>query len=766
MNRLALQALIAFGLSLIAYTLQTEAAQYVQQGLGYRKPFLSLYLGHSGFSLLLPAHLLFLRWHTGQPLSHHLHLIAQNLHWQLRSPMRTVKEGHVQQGIRRRLSSVSGRRDSAEQSSAPSSRKLYGDDGDEETGQERTQPPRRPLQRSVSWRDSVRLPDGSRPLGPQYRTYSEHRLGFDLPRFVLLLLVLMTAITVPALSWYCAVPMTSMADITALYNTFSVWALVFSVWFLGDKWSRYKVASVLLACGGVIIVAYGGAEHRQKPKELDPVYGKPPSTSSSTIAASSTSQSVITPSSTMTATMATPTMTAVTEAAVRTVIDAVLSRAEDGGEQGSQGPAGPSNPLLGDLLALFGAVTMAAYEMAFKLLGTLPDEDVQRQRWDAVQASGRTSSGPRASNGRRGEYTSVAAQEEDDRQRLLDGDEPSQHVIGGADDDDAVDAGGSAATIPTRTSLPVPPDGLGHLTHLRDERSAIWDSETAAASGYGSNGHASPSLPGYRGSSEQQQPDAGVISERIAAVDFEDENRIDPSKGSKNRRGQYEGRASVTVKPVVGSSASSSADGDDGEEQESIVDEADAEEIRGGSTRLGRPKSYHSAKSAVRRPIQDASYEDEDVDEDEQLKSELTSIGIGHGASSAAAEWIPPPLPFGLHANIMTAGIGLVTLSTLWVGVLVAHLAGWETFEWPHNWLTVFAILFVVMAGVVFNGCFMVLLAIWGPVTASVSCLLSTVAVALLDAVLGSPFSVASALGCFFILGGFGLLLLEPNGGH
>lgn len=36
------QALFAFGLSLVAYTLQTEAAQYVQQGLGYRKPFLSL----------------------------------------------------------------------------------------------------------------------------------------------------------------------------------------------------------------------------------------------------------------------------------------------------------------------------------------------------------------------------------------------------------------------------------------------------------------------------------------------------------------------------------------------------------------------------------------------------------------------------------------------------------------------------------------------------------------------------------------------------
>lgn len=58
----------------------------------------------------------------------------------------------------------------------------------------------------------------------------------------------------------------------------------------------------------------------------------------------------------------------------------------------------------------------------------------------------------------------------------------------------------------------------------------------------------------------------------------------------------------------------------------------------------------------------------------------------------------------------------------------------------------------------------MVLLAIWGPVTASVSCLLSTVAVAILDAILGSSFSLASAAGCVCIVGGFGLLMMEPGG--
>ncbi len=54
------KAIFAFSLSLFAYTLQTEFAQYVQQALNYRKPFLSLYLGHSGFLLLFPMHLFFL----------------------------------------------------------------------------------------------------------------------------------------------------------------------------------------------------------------------------------------------------------------------------------------------------------------------------------------------------------------------------------------------------------------------------------------------------------------------------------------------------------------------------------------------------------------------------------------------------------------------------------------------------------------------------------------------------------------------------------
>lgn len=98
------------------------------------------------------------------------------------------------------------------------------------------------MSRPISFRDSLHLSHphlaSSIPGPPPYKSAAQRTFGFDLPKLILMLLTLMGAITIPALSWYCAVPMTSMADITALYNTFSVWALVFSVWFFGETWSR------------------------------------------------------------------------------------------------------------------------------------------------------------------------------------------------------------------------------------------------------------------------------------------------------------------------------------------------------------------------------------------------------------------------------------------------------------------------------------------------------------------------------------------------
>lgn len=195
------------------------------------------YLGHSGFSILLPLHLLFLRYTTKLPYSHYFHIIAQNLHWQLSTPT-TKLEGEVQEDIRRRISAYSGR-DGRNGSSMGTDATPYQDDEEQQQPNLASRPS---LARPLSFRDTLSISHpqlaSQLPAPPPYVNAAQRALGFDLPKLILMLLTLMGAITVPALSWYCAVPMTSMADITALYNTFSVWALVFSVWFFGEKWSR------------------------------------------------------------------------------------------------------------------------------------------------------------------------------------------------------------------------------------------------------------------------------------------------------------------------------------------------------------------------------------------------------------------------------------------------------------------------------------------------------------------------------------------------
>lgn len=305
-----------------------------------------------------------------------------------------------------------------------------------------------------------------------------------------------------------------MADITALYNCFAVAALVFSVWFLGDRWETYKVVSVLLAVGGVIVVSYGGAEHKKVPRPVDPIKGKP-----------------------------------------------------DIGSLASGGVEFP-HPFLGDMLALFGAVTMGLYEVAFKLIGTLPDETLQMQLY--------------GQNG-------AKSKEARSQQSYIE-----YRAVSGVDDNIL----------------------SGDLD-------------------YQATGSSRP--PSQRTSAELATVSKPVAKERPAT--------------------------SYTVEAADSSS-----------EAESEVEDAELDQFRGGpTTRLSRTTSRTTLKPQQKRRV---------------------------------LHDIPPPLPFGLHANLMTSGIGFVTLLTLWTGVVIAHFAGWEPFEWPHNWETVASMAVVAICGVFFNACF------------------------------------------------------------
>ncbi|PKI84257.1 hypothetical protein MVES1_001939 [Malassezia vespertilionis] len=118
-----------------------------------------------------------------------------------------------------------------------------------------------------------------------------------------------------------------------------------------------------------------------------------------------------------------------------------------------------------------------------------------------------------------------------------------------------------------------------------------------------------------------------------------------------------------------------------------------------------------------------------------------------------------PALPFGMHPIAMTTGIGFVTLTVFWIPLIIAHITGAEVIVAPPNWETAWWILLGIVCGVIFNGCFTILLGLWGPVLASMSCLMTTVLVQLTDLALGVPSTWINLGGCAIITVSFVLLL-------
>lgn len=499
----------------------------------------------------------------------------------------------------------------------------------------------------------------------------EERLGFNVFKLAGLFLVLTVGITVPALSWYCAVPMTSMADITAIYNTFSVWALVFSVWFLGEKWEKRKVFSVLLACLGVIIVAYGGADHRKVPKPIDPVHGKPEDPASQLTGRS---------------------------------LAMIFSRIHARDIGAAESPVGSAhNPVLGDLLAFVGAVTMAAYEMAFKLIGTLPDEQKQAELYSAV---------PGGRSRRSRSYVRYAD----------------------ADGEDSMQQHETEGLLHTSRSEPrnqSPNDDLGTIT----------------ADGAGSSQHVLGFDDDEEGDETIKKHQAGdvrtystVVAKLLETERPDYQSITPPPEPADPLEDDNVGGKAVRAAPAFAKNARIRDEDEESQVTESELDEQEEEQVLSGATRLHRTRSHLSTHSAAPPrpggPSRSSSYH-----------------------PSNASPSIPPPLPFGLHANIMTAGIGLTTFTTFWLGLILAHYLGWEPFELPHNLRTYVSIAMVVLCGIFFNAAFMILLSLWGPVLASVSCLMTTILVEIADVLLGHQLKWISVLGCALIGAGFAVLV-------
>ncbi|KAH7883563.1 hypothetical protein F5I97DRAFT_1538444 [Phlebopus sp. FC_14] len=90
-----------------------------------------------------------------------------------------------------------------------------------------------------------------RQLSPGSRAISATKLA-------LLVIGITGFYSAPSLLWFTASPLTSVTDITALWNANAFFAYIFSVKLLDMKWGSFRAFAVCLASLGVVTIVYGG----------------------------------------------------------------------------------------------------------------------------------------------------------------------------------------------------------------------------------------------------------------------------------------------------------------------------------------------------------------------------------------------------------------------------------------------------------------------------------------------------------------------------
>ncbi|THV04971.1 hypothetical protein K435DRAFT_150060 [Dendrothele bispora CBS 962.96] len=82
---------------------------------------------------------------------------------------------------------------------------------------------------------------------------------FPLYQFVFIVVAVTAAVTIPALLWFAAITISSVTDVTAIWNTNAFFSYLISVKVFGLKWEIRKLGAVVLATLGVLVVVYGGS---------------------------------------------------------------------------------------------------------------------------------------------------------------------------------------------------------------------------------------------------------------------------------------------------------------------------------------------------------------------------------------------------------------------------------------------------------------------------------------------------------------------------
>lgn len=112
-------------------------------------------------------------------------------------------------------------------------------------------------------------------------------------------------------------------------------------------------------------------------------------------------------------------------------------------------------------------------------------------------------------------------------------------------------------------------------------------------------------------------------------------------------------------------------------------------------------------------------------------------------------------------ANTLTGLMGVVTLTMLWVPIPLFHWIGHEIMELP-TWKEFLSILMIATLGLIYNGCFMIVVSMTSPVFAAVGVMATIPLVALTDwALFHETIGWGNIVGGLSILAGFAILVRE-----
>ncbi|KAG9301565.1 hypothetical protein G9A89_003200 [Geosiphon pyriformis] len=213
--------LIMLCICVVAFVIQTEIAQQVQTQLHFDKPYFILWIAHSCYIIVLPFQFAF-----NISLDSYLKKLL-SIGNELRTKVRA------------------------------SNHHLFlideeGFENQEEIDNDRPEPMFRELS-----------------LFSIYHTLLLPQHWLAVTYILKISLIFALFLCLPAYFWYIAVNLTSMANLTAIYNTGCFFAYLFSILILGEPVKGIKILAVALSIAGVALMSYWDVKHEGNDSATD-----------------------------------------------------------------------------------------------------------------------------------------------------------------------------------------------------------------------------------------------------------------------------------------------------------------------------------------------------------------------------------------------------------------------------------------------------------------------------------------------------------------